>query len=88
MEADAGDRLRDAAERDALLAEVADAIWFPGGPPQITVDGLTLKVEPSEAVEGVAQYLFIRRCGAIWDVAKRAAWHREEAAAAKARQTT
>jgi hypothetical protein len=52
------------------------------------VDGLTLKVEPSEAVEGVAQYLFIRRCGAIWDVAKRAAWHREEAAAAKARQTT
>jgi hypothetical protein len=75
--------LPDEAERDAILAEVADAIWFFGGPPTVTVDGLALAVEPAQALEGVVQYLFIRRHGSVWDVAARAAWHREQAAAAK-----
>ena len=75
--------LRDEEEGKAVQAEVADAIWFFHGPPGITIEGDRLTVDRADAVEGVVQYLFIRRYGSIWDVEARAEFHRREARRAK-----
>ena len=69
-------QVADEQERETVLSEVADAIWFFDGPPEIRAEGLELQVEPKDDVDGVIEFLFLRRYGDAWDVSARAEWQR------------